>query len=150
MNENLFVFAPAKPPELLSPLALAYLGDAVYETFIRQYLLSLPNHRPNHLHRQAVRFVSAKAQAKALQIWLPLLSEQELEILKRGRNAKSRSMPKNANMLDYRQSTGFECLIGYLYCSGQHERLQSLLLKVIEHLNHDAGGQNDAAKTKGR
>ncbi len=135
MNPSLFRFAPSKAPELLNPLALAYVGDAVYEMYIRQYLLSLANHRPHHLHRQATRFVSAKAQAKALQLWLPLLTEEEADIVKRGRNAKSGTVPKNADVQEYRHATAFECLIGYLYCKQQFERLRTLLDLVTLHQN---------------
>ena len=122
----LFAYTPANPG-LLSPLALAYIGDAVHEMYIRQYLISLPNHRPHHLHRQATQYVSAKAQALALKIWIPLLTAEELDIAKRGRNAKSGTTAKNADILEYRHSTAFECLIGYLYYKQQYERLRILL-----------------------
>lgn len=131
-DDNLFAFAPARDPKLLNPLALAYMGDAVYEVFIRQYVISLPNHRPNHLHRQSIRFVSAKAQAKTLAKWMPLLTEEELEIVKRGRNAKSGTSPKNADIVDYRHSTALECLVGYLYYSKRYDRLKQLLFIAIE------------------
>lgn len=127
VDASLFSFTPSKKPELLHPLVLAYIGDAVYEMYIRQYLLTLPNHRPNHLHRQAIRYVSAKAQAKALRAWIPQLTEKELNIVKRGRNAKSGSSPKNTDILEYRHSTAFECLVGYLYYLRHYERLSELL-----------------------
>jgi ribonuclease-3 family protein len=127
MDPILFPFPPYKQPGLLQPLVLAYLGDAVYEMYIRQYLISLPNHRSHHLHKQATKYVSAKAQAKALKAWIPILSEEELEIVKKGRNAKSGSTPKNTDVLEYRHSTAFECLIGYLFYKHQYERLESLL-----------------------
>jgi ribonuclease-3 family protein len=119
---------PAKDPQLMNPLALAYLGDAIYDLFIRQYVIAQPNHRPHHLHREATRFVSAKAQAQALERWLPLLTEEEQEIVRRGRNAKSGTVPKNTEVLVYRHSTAFECLIGYLYYRQQDERLHQLLM----------------------
>src|SRR4051812_1509183 len=112
MDSSLFAFPPSKPPGLMPPLALAYVGDAIFEMYVRQYLLSLPNLRPNHLHQRASRIVAAKAQAKLLTEWIPLLDEDELDIVKRGRNAKSGSSPKSADILEYRHSTGFECLIG--------------------------------------
>lgn len=136
-DENVFSFAPAQDPKLLSPLVLAYMGDAVYEMFIRQYVISKPNHRPHHLHRQSTRYVSAKAQAKALDKWLPLLSPEELDIVKRGRNAKSGTSPKNTDILDYRHSTAFECLIGYLYYSKRYERLKELLFMAIEPVEQE-------------
>jgi ribonuclease-3 family protein len=124
-------FPPSKQPKLLNPLVLAYIGDAIYETFIRQYLISLTNHRPHHLHRQATQYVSAKAQAKALTAWMPLLTEEEKDIVRRGRNAKSGSSPKNADILDYRHSTAFECLIGYLYYQQQFDRLNILMTMTL-------------------
>jgi ribonuclease-3 family protein len=118
---------PSKLPELLNPLALAYMGDAVYEMYIRQYVISLANHRPNHMHKHATQYVSAKAQAKALDRLMPILTDEEKDMVRRGRNAKSGSSPKNTDILVYRHSTGFECMIGYLYYKGQHERLNELL-----------------------
>ncbi|MEB3103638.1 Mini-ribonuclease 3 [Ferviditalea candida] len=131
MNGSLFAFPPSKDPSQLNPLVLAYIGDAVYDVYVRQYLISLRNHRPQHLHAQAVKFVSAKAQAQFLKNWLPLLTEEELDVVKRGRNAKSGSVPKNADILDYRHATAFECLIGYLYYSERFDRLRALLDQVI-------------------
>ena len=132
---NLFHFPPAKSPNLLNPLVLAYIGDAVYEVFIRQYVISLPNHRPNHLHRTSTRYVSAKAQAKLLEVLKPMLTEEEQEIVRRGRNAKSATSAKNANILEYRHSTAFECLIGYLYYTQAYARLKELLDAVLAHAN---------------
>lgn len=129
MNE-LYV-SPERKPALIHPLVLAYIGDAVFELFIRQVVIAQTNHRPDHLHRAATRFVSAKAQAKALEKWMPLLTEEELDIVRRGRNAKSGSIPKNADVLEYRHSTAMECLIGYLHYKGEHARLRELLNLVI-------------------
>lgn len=128
---SLFFFEPSKAPHLMNPLALAYMGDAIYDMFIREYVISQPNHRPHHLHQSASRFVSAKAQAKALERWLPFLSEEEADIVKRGRNAKSGTVPKNTDVLIYRHSTAFECLIGYLYYQKRMDRLQELLFISI-------------------
>lgn len=120
-------FTPEEKPNVVSPLALAYLGDAVYDLYVRQYLLSQPSRRPNQLHREATRFVSAKAQAKAVRLIDPVLTEEERDMLRRGRNAKSHAAPKNTDVQDYRYSTGFECLVGYLYVSGRFERLERLM-----------------------
>lgn len=132
MDMNLFVYEPAKDAQQLNPLVLAYMGDAVFEMAVRQYVISRPNHRPNHLHREAVKFVSAKAQAAALLKLMPLLSAEETDIVKRGRNAKSGTIPKNADVLDYRHSTAFECLIGYLYYTKRFDRLGELLALILE------------------
>jgi ribonuclease III family protein len=134
-----FYFPPHKDAKQMNPLALAYMGDAVYEVFIRQYVISQPNQRPNHLHRTSTRYVSAKAQAKALERWMPLLSEEEVEFVKRGRNAKSGSSPKNTDILVYRHSTAFECLLGWLYFTGQQERLEELMRITVETVE-EAGG----------
>lgn len=128
----MFLYEPAKNPEQLNPLVLAYMGDAVFEMAVRQYVVSRPNHRPNHLHREAVKFVSAKAQARALQALMEHLTSEETDIVKRGRNAKSGTIPKNADVLDYRHSTAFECLIGYLYYTKRFDRLGRLLGLILK------------------
>jgi len=134
MDDTLFTHAPAKDAALIQPLVLAYVGDAVYEMYVRQYVVSLPNHRPNHLHRQATRFVSAKAQSKSLEFVLPLLDEEEQDIVRRGRNAKSGTAPKNADILQYRHSTAFECLLGYLYYKKRFERLEQLMGIAVQSI----------------
>lgn len=127
-----FPFAPAKKPEVMNPVTLAYLGDAVHQLYVRQYLLSQKKQKPNELHQQAIKYVSAKAQAKALNDLRPMLTEEELEMVKRGRNAKSGHVPKNQDVLDYRHSTAFECLVGYLFSKEEYERLDKLLRKTLE------------------
>lgn len=129
---QLFSFPPAKDPKQLNPLVLAYIGDAVYEVFVRQYAVSQPNHRPNHIHRLSTRYVSAKSQAKSLKRLLPHLTEEEHDVVKRGRNAKSGTTAKNADVLEYRHSTAFESLIGYLYYMQRWDRLQYLMLMSLE------------------
>jgi ribonuclease-3 family protein len=128
---NLFHFAPSKPPHLLNPLVLAYIGDAVFEVHVRQYVISGLNHRPNHLHQTATKFVSAKAQSKMLEGLMPMLTDEEKDIAKRGRNAKSGTTAKNAEVLEYRHSTAFECLIGYLYYTHSFDRLKELMDAAI-------------------
>ncbi len=118
---------PPEAPHLMGPLALAYLGDTVHDLFVRQYVLSLPNRRPHRLHQAATRYVSAKAQARVARALEPMLSEVEREMLRRGRNAKGHAAPKHTDVQDYRMSTGFECLIGYLFLSRRYERLNELL-----------------------
>ena len=131
-----FPYEPSKPVKLVSPIVLAYIGDAIYEVAIRQYLISLPNLRPNHLHRSATGFVSAKAQCTILQFLDPMLTEEERNIVRQGRNAKSGTVPKNADVAEYRHATAFECLIGYLYYTGQQERIQELVHNGIEFMNN--------------
>lgn len=112
-------------------LTLAYVGDAVYELYIRAHIVSKGG-RPNALHKKSISYVSAKAQARIIHYLLPNLTEEETNIVKRGRNAKSYTTPKNANVIDYRYSTAFEALIGYLYLSGKIERIEELINLTIK------------------
>lgn len=117
-----------KPLELNS-LALAYMGDAVYEKYIRHHLILKGAVKPNLLHREATRFVSAKAQNQFIHFLLDegILSEEEQGVVRRGRNAKSGSVPKNTDVQTYRYSTAFEALIGYLYLSKRTERMEEII-----------------------
>ncbi len=113
---------------LYSPLVLAYIGDSVYEVFTRKKVLDGNPNLPAHkLHKENVKYVKAKAQSDAMEKIEPMLTEQELAIYKRGRNAKSGTVPKNADLTDYRRATGFEALIGFLELSGQNERLLEIM-----------------------
>lgn len=113
----------------LNGLALAYIGDAVYEVYIRDFLLETGLTKPNQLHRQATKFVSAKAQCFLMQRMLEneLLTEEEILIYKRGRNAHSHTSAKNADITTYRIATGFEALIGILHLKKEQERLDELV-----------------------
>ncbi|EOH96828.1 ribonuclease III [Enterococcus haemoperoxidus ATCC BAA-382] len=113
----------------LNGLALAYVGDAIYEIYIRDYLVEQGQTKPNTLHRMATHYVSAKAQAFLIQEMLEekLLSESEELMYKRGRNAKSHTSAKNADITTYRIATGFESLMGYLHLTKQTERLEELI-----------------------
>jgi len=132
--KNWFPYELSKPVKQVSPIVLAYIGDAIYEVAVRQYLLSLPNLRPNHLHRSATGLVSAKAQCAILQYLEPMLTEEEREVARQGRNAKSGTIPKNANVLEYRHATAFECLIGHLYYTGKQDRIAELVHSGIEFM----------------
>ncbi len=125
------VIAPVVPADvpvhLLSPIVLAYVGDAVFEVYVRQRLIAGSSRKPHELHRAATKYVSAAAQARLLQRWAPLLTEEEADIVRRGRNTKSGQPPRNADPADYRQATGLECLVGYLYYQGKKERLEQLM-----------------------
>ncbi|RKD23208.1 ribonuclease III [Ammoniphilus oxalaticus] len=122
---------PHFDPKLLNPLSLAYMGDAVLEIYIRAHLLKTQAGKPHRLHREATRYVSAKAQSAALQKLKDELTENETWFIKRGRNAKSGTTPKNTDLMDYRNSSGLECLLGYLYLADQRQRLQELLQKIV-------------------
>lgn len=112
-----------------SPLTLAYIGDGVYELVIRSMVISNGNAPVNKLHKKSSELVKAGTQAKMAQYYIDhnILSEEELRIFKRGRNAQSYTKAKNASMADYRIATGFEALMGYLYLSGQSERMMELI-----------------------
>jgi ribonuclease III family protein len=120
--------------KLLNGLTLAYMGDAVLEQFVRKHLIASGKVKPRELHRTATNYVSAKAQSYiVIELFEQnYFDEEELAIVKRGRNAKSATSPKNTKIQDYRNSTGFEAIIGYLHLLGRHERLQELLEKTIE------------------
>lgn len=130
-----FPDAPSKPVRLLPPLALAYIGDAVFEVAVRQHVMSRANLRPHHLHRESTRYVSAKAQAQLLALLEPQLTEDERDVVRQGRNAKSGTIPKNADVLEYRHATAFESLVGYLYYTGAHDRLRQLVAQGFAHLD---------------
>ena len=115
-------------PELLPPLVLAYIGDAVFELYVRLRLIP-EVHKVQTLHKHAINWVNAGSQSKLLKRIEPVLNDEERQIVKRGRNAKSK-VPRNTDMIEYRYSTGFEALIGHLYLSGQAERLIELFTLI--------------------
>jgi ribonuclease III family protein len=126
----------------LNSLALAYVGDAVYEIYVRRHLLQSGKVKPNHLHREGTKYVSAKAQCRVLFKMMDekLLSEEELAVVMRGRNAKSGTVPKNTDVQTYHYSTAFEALMGFLYLNEKIERLEELILKSFEFVEDKKGG----------
>ena len=110
-----------------SPLALAYLGDAVYELEIREFLLRQGNASPKSLNDRAAYFAMARTQALLTDILAPHLTEAEADVLRRGRNASPNTVAKHATTADYHKATGLEALVGYLHLSGQHERVRELM-----------------------
>lgn len=124
-------------PRLTNPLVLAFLGDATYAHCVRYHLIARGMVKPNLLHKEANRYVSAAAQAKILLALLPLLTEEETAVMKRGRNAKSGSTAKNASIIDYRHATAFEALIGYLYLKGDDERIAEIMEKAFAIVEGD-------------
>lgn len=119
-------------PNSLNPISLAFLGDAVYEVLVRRHLALKGDRPPEELHRLAVSFVSATAQASAIEKLMPLLTEEELAAFKRGRNAKVSHIPKGASPAKYHAATGFEALFGYLYLKGKSERMRELFELISE------------------
>lgn len=115
-----------------SPLTLAYIGDAIYDLVIRTIVVERGNTSPNKLHKKTVKYVNAVVQAKLVDGLWEELTQEEQEICRRGRNAKSYTTAKNASVIEYRKATGLEALCGYLYLQGRQERLLSLIKKAIE------------------
>ena len=122
----------------MNALALAYIGDAVYELAIREHVLSQGNYRQQVLHNRSVAYVSARAQANIVKNLEPELSEDELAVVKRGRNTKGHAAPKNTDVVQYRYSTGFEALIGHLYLNKDQERLQEIINFAISYVEGEA------------
>lgn len=129
----------------LNSLALAYMGDAAYEVYVRKHLLQSGIAKPHQLQRASVKYVSAKAQAKIIHYLLDegILSEEEKQVVMRGRNAKSGTVPKNTDVQTYRYGTAFEALIGYFYLSGKTERLGEIMnisFKLVKEKEGKGGG----------
>lgn len=120
-----------------TPLVLAYMGDAVYEVYIRRRLINMFHIPIGQIHRKATQYVCAEAQYRAMHALEPLLSEEEIHVFKKGRNAKSATVPKNADVTHYRHATGFESLIGWLYVTDNKERLCYILDASFDALKED-------------
>lgn len=118
--------------KMLSPLVWAYVGDSVYELFIRTHLTNNSNAKPHKLHIESIKYVKAKAQADILKKISDHLTDDEKDIVRRGRNTENHHVAKNSNVADYSQSTAFESLIGYLYLTKQDERLKEILNMCID------------------
>ena len=114
-----------------SPLTLAYIGDGIYELVIRSVVVERANRSANDLHKKTTRYVKAPAQSAMIEALLPELTEEEEAVYRRGRNAKSYTTAKNASVADYRRATGFEALMGYLYLTGQTDRMLELIKNGI-------------------
>lgn len=123
--------------KLLNPLTLAYMGDAVLDQHVREYIVLKLKAKPNRLHQEAKRYVSAKSQAQTLEFLMEnnWFTEDELDIVRRGRNAKSYTKAKNTNIQTYRKSSGLEAVIGYLYLEKEQTRLTALLESVVQNVN---------------
>ena len=116
---------------MMSPLQLAYVGDACYELMVRTFLLD-KNLSVNLLHRETTKYVKAQAQSQIVHKLEEFLNEEEKSIVRKGRNTKTNTNPKNANLIDYKYATGFEALFGYLYLTDQNARLEELFKLIIE------------------
>ncbi len=116
---------------MMSPLTWAYVGDCVYELYIRTNLINKTNLKPHKLHIESIKYVKAKAQAEILQKIYNDLTEEEKDIVRRGRNSENHHLPKNCDVKDYMYATAFEALIGYLYLTKKEDRLKEILEKII-------------------
>lgn len=118
----------------LNPLTWAYIGDAVYELYVREFLVKNMKVKPHKLHIEAIKLVKASAQANILMKIEPELKEEEKEIIRRTRNVKNHHLPKNSNVKEYMFATAFEGLIGYLYLNKQIERLNEILKLIFNNM----------------
>lgn len=128
-------------PLLLPPLTLAYVGDSVFELYVRSRLIAQGRTKVGDLHRAAVRYVRASAQAETLREIAPHLSDTERDVVRRGRNAKGHAAPKSSSPGDYAAATAFEALLGFLYLSRQGQRLEQLLQAATRHLEEAQNGK---------
>lgn len=126
--EELFTVKRAEEEiNLLSPLTWAYVGDAVYELYVRKKLVEETNMKPHKLHIEAIKYVKAKSQAEQLEKIYEKLTDEEKDVVRRARNTQNHHLPKNSNVQEYMYSTAFEALIGYLYLMNRFNRLDELL-----------------------
>lgn len=122
-------------PRQLSPLVLAYIGDSIFDLVVKTMIVTMGNTQVNKMNRLASSIVKAESQSKMIGYLEDKLTEEEESVYKRGRNAKSHTAAKNATISDYRRATGFEALMGYLYMSGEYERMCELVKEGIDFLN---------------
>ena len=129
---------PVEDPRQIPALNLAYVGDTVYDLYVRAYLIHTHPETVHNLHLLSARMVCAQGQARAFCALEPQVSEEELAVYRRGRNAHSGTVPKNANVADYRVATGLETLLGHLWVLGQEERIDQLMAVAVQ-VNEEAG-----------
>ncbi len=127
MEELIELNRPEEEINSLSPLTWAYIGDCVYDLYIRTQLVNTTNLKPHKLHIETIKYVKAKSQADLLIKIQEKLNDEEKEIVRRGRNVKNHHLPKNSNVQEYMYATAFEALIGYLYLTKKFKRLKEIL-----------------------
>lgn len=131
---------------MMNPLKLAFLGDAIYEAYIRTYLISQFVLTPHEMSNKAKRYVNANAQATAVHRLKDSFDEDEWQMIKRGRNQKSGTVPKNALLSDYKYATGYEALIGYLYLTDRRERLYEIVHLAIRAIDSVENSHKDVGE----
>ena len=129
-----------------SPLALAYMGDCIFDLCVRTYLLKQANMPANKLHQKSKALVNATSQSKMYKYLIDIVSEEEKAVLKRGRNAQSNTKAKNATMIDYKNATGLEALFGYLYLKDKKERINELFKICLEIINKEQNNEKTKEK----
>ncbi|MCI9531411.1 MAG: ribonuclease III [Lachnospiraceae bacterium] len=129
-----------------SPLVLAYIGDGIYDLIIRTMVVGKGNAHVNTLHKKTSQLVKAHAQSEMIRVLFAELTEEEQAVYRRGRNAHSPTMAKNATMADYRRATGLEALMGYLYLEGRMDRLMELVLLGIDRMREEMKGEKKGKK----
>ena len=132
MNELIKIEKEEQEINQLSPLTWAYVGDCVFELYIRTKLINETKLKPHELHIKAINYVKAKSQAEMLKEIQDKLTEEELNLVRRGRNAENHHLPKNANIQEYMYSTAFEALIGYLFLCKKEERVKEIIEMAIK------------------
>ena len=118
-------------PKLLSPQTLAFIGDSVYDILVREHLIAEANRPVGELNNRKVKLVNCESQSNAIERLMPMLTDTEIAVYKRGRNAFTKHTPKNADVADYHAATGLEALFGYLYLTGEIERINELFNIII-------------------
>lgn len=133
----------ARDAAQLAPLVLAYMGDTVYDLYVRTILIQKSDATAHGLHVLAAGHVRASAQARACESIMPLLTEKELSIFRRARNAHMGTVPKSASIAEYRAATGLEAVIGFLYLSGEDARLHELMSLILQPMNTPESGEKE-------
>lgn len=126
-----------KTAKTMNPQVLAFVGDAVYSLYIRQWIVLSENAKVKELHSHVTNFVKARGQSNFIEKLMPIFNEDEMSVFKRGRNYKTLSTAKNASVIDYKRATGLEAVFGYLYLSGQRDRLNEFLAMSIGEKDED-------------
>lgn len=135
---------PEQDIRTYSPLTLAYIGDGIYELVVRTVIVEKANRRNGDLHKMSVRYVKAESQSKMAECLKTVLTQEESDVFRRGKNASPHSTAKNASRGDYHRATGFEALMGYLYLTGRTERMLELIRMGMERLEN--GGKSENAQ----
>lgn len=134
LDENIDNMSPKRVSSLYSPLALAYIGDSIYDLLVKRYFVLASNMQPEKYHKRVIQIVSANAQAEFIEGYMDSLTDDERDVYRRGRNSSPHTKAKNASLDNYLRATGFEAVLGYLYLSGQYDRMKSIIDESINRV----------------